>query len=146
MITDALTKVAAAQQVTADAASNNTFDSENVTPKRRIGAGEPIGIAVFITAVGTNTGSAKLQAIVSAATNLGTPTIVGEVDVATADLAAGKTFFIPISPGPASAMLRYVGAFFDITGTVDFTVDAYIMPQSAYAQLAENYAKGYAIQ
>lgn len=146
MIVDALTKVAAAQQVTADAASNNTFDSENVTPKRRLGAGEPLGIAVFITAVGTNTGSAKVQAIVSAATNLGTPTIVGQVDLAAGDLVAGKTLFVPISPGPAAAMLRYVGAYFDITGTVDFTVDAYIMPQSAYAQLAETYAKGYSIQ
>jgi hypothetical protein len=90
MFLDALLKVATAQQVTADAASNNTVDFGNVTPKRKIGVGEPLGIAVFITAVGTNTGSAKLEAIVSAAANLGTPTIVGEVDLATADLAAGK--------------------------------------------------------
>jgi hypothetical protein len=145
MILDALTKVVTAQQVTADAASNNTFDGGNTTPKKRWGAGEPIGIAVCITAVGTNTGSAKVQAIMSAAENLGTPTIVGQVDLATADLAAGKSFFVPISPGHASAALRYLGAYFDITGTVDFTVDAYIIPQSMYAQLAESYAKGYTI-
>lgn len=142
---DALLKISAAQQVTADAASGNTYDAGNVTPKRKIGAGEPVGFAMFITANGTTTGSAKVQAITSAATNLGTPTIVGQIDLATADLAAGKSFFVPISPG-SSASLRYFGMYHDITGTVDYTVDAYgPMPQSMYAQLAESYARGYTI-
>jgi hypothetical protein len=145
MVLDALLQLCSDQAVTADAASENTFDGGNITPKKRWGVGEPIGVGVFIKVVGTNTGSAKVQAILSAATNLGTPTIVGQVDLATADLAAGKSFFIPISPGHASAALRYLGAYFDITGTVDFTVDAHIMPQSMFSQLAESYAKGYEI-
>lgn len=144
MFLDALLKVSAAQAVTADAASGNTVDFGNVTPKRKIGVGEALGIGVFITAIGTNTGSAKLQAIVSAAADLGTPTIVGEVDLATAGIAVGASYFIPFSPGSGPS-LRYAGAYYDITGTVDFTVDAYIMPASMFAQLAANYARGYTI-
>jgi hypothetical protein len=145
MFVDALTQLCSDQAVTADAASENTFDGGNQTPKKRWGAGEPIGIALFIKAIGTTTGSAIVQAIMSAAENLGTPTVIGEIHLATADLAAGKTFFIPISPGHATAALRYLGAYFDITGTVDFTVDAFIVPQSMYAQIAESYAKGFTV-
>lgn len=145
MILDALDKLSAAQQVTADAVSTNAIDLGNLTPKRRFGVGEPVGIGVFITAVGTNTGSAKLQAVYSAATGLTAPIIVGEVDLATADIAAGKSYFIPVTPGGPAA-LEFLGANYDITGTVDFTVDSYVMPQSTFAQLSETYAKGYAIQ
>lgn len=144
MILDALLKLSAAQQVTADAVSTNAVDNGNLTPKRNMGAGEPIGVGVFITAIGTNTGSAKLQAVYSAATGLTSPVIVGEVDLATADIAAGKAYFIPVSPGSAPA-LEFLGANYDITGTVDFTVDTYVMPQSTFAQLAATYAKGYTI-
>lgn len=144
MFLDALTKVSAAQQVTADAASGNTFDAGNVTPKRRLGVGEPMCFVMAITAIGTNTGSSKVQAIMSAATNLGTPTIVGEVDLATADIAAGKVYVIPIAQGVAT--LRYWGMYHDITGTVDYTVDAYgPMPQSMASSVVETYAKGYTV-
>jgi len=144
MFLDALLQLSAAQQVTADAASGNTFDAGNVTPKRKLGVGEPVGIGVFIKAIGTNTGSAKFQAIMSAASNLGTPTIVGEVDLATADIAVGKAYFIALPAGGPSA-LRYWGAYYDITGTVDFTVDAFLMPKSMFMERAEKYAKGYTI-
>lgn len=145
MVLDALTQLCSDQAVTADAVSENTYDGGDTTPKKRWGVGEPIGVGVFIKAAGTNSGSAKVQAILSAAANLSTPTIVGQVDLAAADLAAGKAFFIPISPGHATAALRYLGANFDITGTVDFTVDAHIMAQSMFSQLAESYAKNYTI-
>jgi len=145
MYCDKLLQLSSAQQVTADAVSTNTFDAGNTTPKRKLGAGEPMGIAVFITAKGTTTGSAKLQAIMSAGSDLSSPVVVGEVDLATADIVAGKSYFVPISPG-AAAQLRYFGLNHDITGTVDYTVDTYgPMPQSMYAQIAESYAKGYTI-
>jgi hypothetical protein len=131
MFCDALCKLSAAQQVTADAVSGNTFDAGNVTPKRRLGDGEKMGVAVTITAAGTNTGSAKIQIITSAAANLGSPLVVGELDLAAADLAAGKTYVVALSTG--IAMLRYLGMNYDITGTVDFTVDAYLAPLSMLA-------------
>jgi len=143
MILDALLKLSAAQQVTADAASTNTIDFGNVTPKRKVAVGEPLALVVAITAIGTNTGSAKLTAIQSAAANLSSPQIIGEIDLATADIAAGKVYVIPLANGiPA---LRYFGAYYDITGTVDFTVDAYLQPLSMANAMAETYAKGYVI-
>lgn len=143
MILDALLKLSAAQQVTADAVSGNTIDLGNVTPKRKIGVGEPMGVVVVISAIGTNTGSAKLTVIQSAAAALTSPQIIGEIDLATADIAVGKAYVVAVSSGiPA---LRYLGMHYDITGTVDFTVDAYFGPLSMMAILAETYAKNYTV-
>ena len=143
MILDALLKVSAAQQVTADAASTNTIDFGNTTPKRNVATGEPMAYVMVVTAIGTNTGSAKLLAIQSAAANLSSPQTVGQIDLATADIAAGKVYIIPLGQGiPA---LRYAGMYHDITGTVDYTVDAYLVPHSMASMLAAAYAKGFTI-
>lgn len=144
MILDSLLKVSAAQQITADAVSTSSVDMGNVTPKRIIGAGEPMGYVVAITAIGTNTGSTKIQAVQSAAAALTAPQIIGEVDLQTADIAAGKVIIVPLAQGiPA---LRFHGMQHDITGTVDYTVDAYgPMPLSMCSNIAERYAKGYTI-
>ena len=143
MILDIYGKVSANQQITADAVSTNGIDNGNVTPKRAIGTGEVLGFGVFIKAVGTQTGSAILSAISSAASNLGTPTKMASINLATADLALGKKWFIPIPPG--QPILRYIGVDYDITGTVDFTVDAFLMPLSMF-ESAPLVAKGYTIQ
>lgn len=143
MILDALLKVSAAQQVTADAVSTSSVDLGNVTPKRQIGTGEPMAFVVAITAVGTNTGSSKLQAIVSAAAALTSPLIVGELDLAAGDLVAGKVYIVAIGQG--IAYLRYIGMNHDITGTVDYTVDAYLVPMSMASMIALSYAKGYTV-
>lgn len=144
MILDSLLKVSAAQQVTADAASGNTIDLGALTIQRQVASGEPLALVVCITAVGTNTGSAKIEAIESAASNLGTPRIIGELDLLTADITAGRVFVVPLSAGQLGP-LRYLGAYYDITGTVDFTVDAYIMPRSMVQTAMRHYAKGYTI-
>jgi hypothetical protein len=143
MILDSLLKVSAAQQVTADAVSGNTIDLGALTIQRQIATGEPLALVVCITAVGTNTGSARVEAIQSAAAALSAPVIIGELDLVTADLAAGKCFIIPLSYGEAP--LRYLGANYDITGTVDFTVDSYVMPLSMAHGVMRHYAKGYTI-
>lgn len=144
MILDALLKVSAAQQVTADAASTNTVDTGNVTPKRRMGQGAPMCYVMAITAAGTNTGSTKVQAIQSAAANLSSPVILGEVDLVAADLVAGKIVIVPIGDGPTA--LRYHGMYHDITGTVDYTIDAYgPIPYDFASRVAETYAKGYTV-
>jgi len=142
-IVDALLQLSSAQQITADAVSTNTIDTGNITPKRNMGVGEPMGCLIVITAVGTNTGSAKLTLIQSAAANLGSPQIIGEIDLATADIAVGKTYLVAQSTGIDA--LRYLGINYDITGTVDFTVTAYYGPISMLSQRALTYAKGYTI-
>lgn len=143
MISDALTRVSSDQQVTADAVSEDSYDAGNVTPKRQLGEGTPLCLVMSIKAVGNNSGSAKIQAIMSASAALTSPVIVGEVDLVAADLVAGKQVIIPIGQGPTP--LRYWGAQYDITGTVDFTVDTFILPQSVAARLASTYAKGYVV-
>jgi len=141
MILDALLKLSAAQQVTADADSTNTIDLGNTTPKRNAATGEPLCCFVGITAAGTNTGSAKLTVIQSAAENLSSPQIIGEIDLAAADLAAGKQYKIALSAGIPP--LRYLGLHYDITGTVDFTVDAFLQPDDMASIEPASYAKGY---
>lgn len=143
MILDALTKVSAAQQVTADAVSTSSYDCGNITPKRKMGVGRGLVAVVCITAIGTNTGSTKLQVIQSAAAALTSPQILGEIDLATADIAAGKIYIIPIGAGIPG--LRYLGVNHDITGTVDYTVDTYITSREDAGILADTYAKGYAV-
>lgn len=143
MILDALLQVSSAQAVTADAASEDTIDFGNVTPNRRIAVGEPMCYVMAITAVGTNTGSTKVQAIESAAAALTSPQIVGSLDLAAGDLVAGKVYIIAISQGIAA--LRYGGMYHDITGTVDYTVDAFLVPASMAASIATAYANGYSI-
>ena len=144
MFVDALTRVSNGQQVTADAVSTNDIDMGNVTPKRNVPVGEPMAYCVAITAVGTNTGSAKIQAIQSATAGLGSGTVIlGEVDLVTANLVAGQIILVPCGFGPAP--LRYHGLNFDITGTVDFTVTAWFGPWAMMAAQASAYAKGYTI-
>lgn len=143
MYLDALLKVAAAQQITADAVSASSYDTGNVTPKRNLAAGEPMVLVTFITAVGTNTGSTKIQAVQSAAAALTSPQILGETDLAAADIVAGKVVITPIGQGIPN--LRYLGSQHDITGTVDYTVDQYIVPASDAAVIAQTYAKNYSV-
>jgi hypothetical protein len=126
MFLDSLMQLSSGQQITADAVSTNTIDFGNVTPKRKVGVGEPMALVIAITAIGTNTGSAKLTAITSAAAALTAPLIIGEIDLATADIAAGKVYVIPLAQG--IDYLRYFGINYDITGTVDFTVTSYLEP------------------
>lgn len=145
MYIDALLLLSNGQQITADAVSTNTIDTNPTvaSPAPQIGTGEPMGLAMVITAVGTNTGSAKIQAIQSAAANLGSPDVIGEVDLVTADLVAGKAILVPIPPGYGSK--RYLGANYDITGTVDFTVKTWLVPQELFSILAKAYAKNYVV-
>ena len=144
MILDSLHKVSAAQQVTADAVSTSSIDLTNVTPKRNVFEGEPMGFLVIITAIGTTTGSTKLQAIQATDAALTTSIgIVGELDLATAQIVAGAQYVVACSQGLTA--LRYIGMQHDITGTVDYTVDAYFGALSMIHAKSRIYAKGYTI-
>lgn len=142
-VLDSLLQVSANQQVTADAVSTNTIDNGNVTPKRALGDGEPMGYLVAIKAIGTNSGSTLLQAIQSAAANLSSPEIIGQLALATAQIVAGALYVVPIGYG--NAALRYYGMNHDITGVVDYTVDAFFGPLMMLPAKSRAYAKGYTI-
>lgn len=143
MILDANTQVCSSQQVTADAASDDSITGADIAVHRKIGTGEPIGFLVNITAIGTNSGSAILQAVKATNTGLtGSRVVGGAVYLVTADIAAGNNFFVPFAPGSGDD--EFVGLYFDITGTVDFTVDAWLIPQSFF-QEATAYTSGYTV-
>lgn len=146
MFLDAYMQLSTAQKVTADAVTEKSVDIGALTAQREMATGEPLAMVVAITAIGTNTGSAKFQVIESAAADLGSGTrILGEVDLLTADIVAGKVFVVPLSQGVLEN-LRYIGGKFDITGTVDFTVDVYLQPLAMASRSPNNvYAKGYTI-
>ena len=142
MILDNLLVVSSGQQVTADAFSSYSVDCENVTPKRQVGSGEPMAFVMAITAIGTTSGSSKIQVVESSAADLNTtPVVIAEQDLATADLAAGKVYCFPIPAG--RPLTRYIGMYHDITGTVDYTVTAALIPLSFAQMVLPKYAKGY---
>lgn len=141
MYIDALMRVSNAQQVTADAVSTDSIDLGNVTPKREVGTGEELGFATVITAIGTTTGSTILQAIQSAAAALTSPDVLGSINLATADIAAGKAYFVALPPGYPTK--RYIGMNHDITGTVDYTVTSFLTTRTLFSILARAYAKSY---
>ena len=145
MILDAFLQVSSAQQVTGTALSENSVDLGDVTPKRSIAAGEPMVFVLNVKANGTTTGSVVVQAIQSAAADLGSGTIVlGSIALATGDLTAGQTHILPIGQGPTRT--RYIGLNYVVTGTVDATFDSFLQPASmAAVERPENYADGFAI-
>jgi hypothetical protein len=142
MIIDERLTVAKGQQVTANANSPYSIDMfavgiDKLPVNIYRGTGEPMAIAVAITAIGTNTGSTKLQVIESSTEDLATaPVVIAEQDLATADIAVGKTYVLPLPPGRPSA--RYLGVRHVITGTVDYTVDAWLATAKQLEQLGKH--------
>lgn len=139
---DANTKVSAAQQVTTSGLSTNAIHLADISPHRKIGTGEPIGFGIYITAAGTNSGSMVIEVHKSANSNLTSATVVSSISLATADLAAGNSFFLAIPPGDGDE--EYIGLDYNVTSTVDVTFDSYLMPQSFFAENTA-YANGYDI-
>ncbi len=142
-VQDIFLRLSSAQQVTSDGASTNSVTGNDISPHIKIGTGTPVGVSVHITAVGTNSGSAQIQAVKATNTGLTSSRVVlAEIAWVTADIAAGNSFFVPIPPGTGND--EFFGLFYDITGTVDFTVDAFITSQDAF-QEATSYLSGYTV-
>lgn len=132
MMLDALLKLSSAQALTATAVSTNTIDLGNVTPKRDIGNGEPLGLMVSVgVAADFTTGDEtyEFQFIQSANADLSSQDILGRVAVVAGSLTAGARVVIPIPKG--SVTKRYIGARYVLAGTTPtVTVDADILPLS----------------
>jgi hypothetical protein len=143
MYVDALLVVSDGQQVTATAVSTSSIDLGNVTPKRQIGDGEPVGFKGHIKANGTTTGSMVVNAISSAAAALSAPTVIGSVSLATADLLAGGEFFVFISDGTPKQ--QFIGLQYVVTGTVDTTIQAEGALDSMAGGKPVSYAKAFTV-
>jgi len=146
MILDALGLLSDAQAITVDAVSTNTVDLSNVTPKRRIGDGEPLGIAMIVDVAADHTTGDEtyiFNILEDDDPALGSPTIIASYTLLYSQLTAGARHFFPMPPGRPT--LRYIGLGFDVGGTTPtITVTAWLTLQSMVDK-PFTYAKGYTI-
>lgn len=135
-----------AQAFDPDAASTNTIDLGNVTPKIDIGIGEPMVLCIQVdVAADHTTGNEtfEFQFIQSANADLSSPDNLISRTIDYTLLTAGSVHYIPIPPGAITK--RYIGMFFNGGGTTPtITVTAWLALQSMIDKRAV-YAKGYTI-
>lgn len=141
MILDSLLKFSDAQALTATADSTNVIDLSN---DRDIGKGEPMALVVTVgVAADLTTGDETYQFQLETDDNaaFSSATVIGDVTVAAANLAAGDKVVIPLGHSNE----RYLQARYVLGGTSpSVTVDAYLQPLSMIDASA-TYASGYSI-
>mgnify|MGYP000424555830 FL=1 len=141
MILDSLLKFSDAQALTATADSTNVIDLSN---DRDIGKGEPMALVVTVgVAADFTTGDETYQFQLETDDNaaFSSATVIGDVTVAAANLAAGDKVVIPLG----QTNERYLQARYVLGGTSpSVTVDAYLQPLSMIDASA-TYASGYSI-
>jgi hypothetical protein len=142
MYLDALGRVSNAQAFGAGAVSTDSVDLGNVTPKREIGTGEPVGFGFVVTTAATV--AATTLEVISATDAALTAGILVEATVAIplADAVAGFSIFVALPPGRPRQ--RFIGVRTTTAGgTISGT--AWLTTQSLFSVLAKPYAKGYVI-
>ena len=96
MITDSLLRVSEDQAVTSTAVSTNTVD---LGVARDMGEGTALYMNFALTEAFANGTSVTFEVITSAASNLGTPTVIGSsTTLATAALTLGKNIVVRLNP------------------------------------------------
>lgn len=142
MFVDALGLVSNAQAFGAGAVSTNSVDLGNVTPKRRIGTGEPVGFGFVVTTAATV--AATTLEIISATDAALTAGILTEaqVSIPLADAVAGFSIFVAFPPDRPRQ--RFVGIRTTTAGgTISGT--AWLTAGSLFSVLARAYAKNYVV-
>jgi len=147
MFMDALLRVSNAQAVTVTAVSTSSIDLGNITPKRAIGSGEPMGFAVAVgVAADFTTGdeSYQLDLIQSATEDLATPDVILSEIRTAAQLVAGALVWVPIPKGWPTK--RFIGLRYTVGGTTPtVTVTAWLTTHSMFSVASEFYAKNYVV-
>lgn len=142
MYLDAFLRVSNAQAFGAAAVSTNSIDLGNVTPKRQIGTGEPMGFGVAVTTAGTV--AATLIEIISATDDALTAGIIVHASrsIPLAETIIGALFFVPLPPGTPTQ--RYLGVRLTTAGgTISATV--WLTANDLFAIHAVHYARNYAV-
>lgn len=142
MITDKFLRVSEDQAITADAASTNTID---LSQARDIGEGQPLYMVFTVTEAFNNLTSILLEVVASAAADLGTPQILSMQNVLLAGLTVGSQYTVVIPPQIGSLGKRYLGAYYDVTGTAPSTgkITADIVTNIQDGK--KNYASGFTV-
>ncbi len=142
MYVDALGRVSNAQAFGAGAVSTDSVDLGNVTPKRAVGTGEPLGFAFVVTT--TATVAPTTLEVISATDAALTAGILTEaqVSIPLADAVAGFAIFVAFPPGRPRQ--RFVGIRTTTAGgTISGT--AWLTSHDLFSILAVPYAKNYAV-
>jgi hypothetical protein len=142
MYLDAFGRVSNAQAFGAGAVSTDSVDLGNVTPKRAIGTGEPIGFGFIVTTAATV--AATTLEVISATDAALTAGILVEasVSIPLADAVAGFAIFVAFPPGRPRQ--RFVGVRTTTAGgTISGT--AWLTTHSMFSIQAIAYAKNYAV-
>ena len=114
MITDKFLRVSEDQAITGDAASTNTID---LSQARDIGEGKQLFAVFTVTEAFNNLTSILLEVVTSSNADLSSPTIQSMQSVLLAGLTVGAQFTVVIPPQIGSLGKRYLGAYYDVTGT-----------------------------
>lgn len=144
MFIDALLRVSTAQAFTAVAVSANSIDLGNVTPKRAIGTGEPMGFAISVDVVLDAT--SMLIEVISATDAALTTSVVSHASrtVLAAGAAAGALIFIDVPIGTPTQ--RYLGLRVTPTGgNATVTLTASLTHRDLFSIAQAYYAKNYVV-
>jgi len=147
MFVDVLGRVCSAQAFTAAAVSTDSIDLGNVTPKREIAVGEPMGFALAVKVAASST--TVLVEIIQATDG---PLTAGIVVLAqrtflSADMPLGRVIFMPLPQNPTVAgPLRFLGLrVTPAGGAATVTLDAWLTTHSLFSVPPQAHAKGYTI-
>lgn len=146
MILDILNVVSDAQALTATALSDKSIDLGNVTPKRRVGTGEPMTFMVQVdVAADHTTGNETYQVDIVQSDNadLSAADVIESRIISYADLTAGSVQYIDL---PAKTPTkRYLGLQYTLGGTTPtITLTAALQPKSMI-EAKTDYASGFAL-
>ena len=140
MYLDALLRVSNAQAFGASAVSTDSIDLGNVTPKRQIGTGEPLGFGLCVTTAGTV--AATTFDIISATDAALTTSVLVHAtrSLPLAETVAGARFFLGLPPGTPTQ--RYLGIrLVTAGGTISAT--AWLTAQSLFSIAQVHYDNAY---
>lgn len=148
MFLDNLLVVSDAQAFTAVAVSTNSIDLANVTPKREVATGEPMGfgIAVDVAASATTVLVELIQAT-DAALTAGI-VVLSQRTFLAADMPAGALIFMPLPQNVAVAgPLRFIGVrVTPAGGAATVTLTVWLTTHNAFSVAPpRNYAKSYSV-
>lgn len=144
MFIDTFLKVCAAQAFTAAAVSTNSIDLGNITPKRQIGTGEPMGFGVSCDVAASAT-TVLIEVISATDTALTAGILVhGTVTKPAAEFSAGSLHFVPLNPGAPTQ--RFLGLrVTPAGGAATVTLSASLTAWSLFSLAPVHHASGFVI-
>jgi len=147
MYIDVLGRVCNAQAFTAVAVSTDSIDLSNVTPKREIATGEPMGFGLAVNVAASST--TVLVEIIQATDAALTAGIIvlAQRTFLSADMPVGRLIFMPLPQNPTVAgPLRFIGIrVTPAGGAATVTLTAWLTAHSLFSVPPQSYAKAFTV-